>query len=115
MSDPRTFDVDGVPTTTASDLADDAVVVDVREDDEWAAGHIATALHIPMGQVPQRLEELPEGPFNVVCRSGGRSRRTVEWLQRNGYDAVNVDGGMGAWAEAGRPMVSDSGQEPFVR
>lgn len=115
MSDPRTFDVDGLPTVAVSDLAPDAVIVDVREDDEWAAGHIPSAVHIPMGQVPQRLEELPEGELHIVCRSGGRSRRTAEWLQRNGYDAVNVDGGMAAWSEAGLAMVADGGQEPFVR
>ena len=115
MSESRTFDVDGVPTTTVTDLPEDATVLDVREDDEWAAGHVAGALHIPMGQVPQRLEDLPEGQLHVVCRSGGRSRRTAEWLQRNGYDVVNVEGGMAAWAEAGRDMVSESGQEPFVR
>ncbi|GAA0295954.1 rhodanese-like domain-containing protein [Kineococcus aurantiacus] len=115
MSDSRTFDVDGVPTTTVTDLAEDAVIIDVREDDEWAAGHIPSALHIPMGQVPQRLQDLPQGELHIVCRSGGRSRRTAEWLQRNGYDAVNVDGGMSAWSAAGRAMVSESGQEPFVR
>jgi len=115
MSDPKTFDVDGVPTIAVTDVADDAVIIDVREDDEWVAGHIASAVHIPMGQIPQRLEELPEGELNIVCRSGGRSRRTAEWLQRNGYDAINVDGGMAAWAEAGKTMVADSGAEPYVR
>lgn len=115
MTDSRTFDVDGVPTIAVTDLTDDAVIIDVREDDEWAAGHIPTALHIPMGQVPQRLQDLPEGELTIVCRSGGRSRRTAEWLQRNGYDVVNVDGGMSAWAEAGRGMVAADGQEPFVR
>lgn len=115
MTDSNTFDVDGIRTTTVADLADDAVIIDVREDDEWEAGHIPSALHIPMGQVPQRLEDLPEGELNIVCRSGGRSRRTAEWLQRNGYEAINVDGGMSAWADSGRGMVSASGQEPFVR
>ncbi len=80
MSESRTFDVDGVPTTAVTDLPEDATVLDVREDDEWAAGHIAGALHIPMGQVPQRLEDLPEGQLHVVCRSGGRSQRTAVWV-----------------------------------
>ncbi|WP_432562529.1 rhodanese-like domain-containing protein [Kineococcus sp. SYSU DK003] len=115
MSDSRAFDVDGVPTIAVPDLAPDAVVVDVREDDEWAAGHAPDAVHVPMGQIPQRLQELPEGRLYVVCRSGGRSRRTVEWLQGHGVDAVNVEGGMAAWSEAGRPMVADAGQTPFVR
>ncbi|ABS01657.1 rhodanese-related sulfurtransferase [Kineococcus radiotolerans] len=115
MTDFPTFDVDGVPTVAVTDLSDDAVVLDVREDEEWAAGHAPGALHIPMGQVPQRLGELPEGRVLVVCRSGGRSQRTAQWLQRNGHDVVNVDGGMSAWAGAGRAMVSETGQEPFVR
>ena len=114
MTDSNTFDVDGVRTTTVTDLADDAVIIDVREDDEWEAGHIPSAVHIPMGQVPQRLGDLPDGELHIVCRSGGRSRRTTEWLQRNGYDAVNVDGGMQVWAAAGRPVVTDEGQPGFV-
>ncbi|WP_369055984.1 rhodanese-like domain-containing protein [Kineococcus terrestris] len=104
-----------VPQVPAADVPADAVVLDVREDDEWDAGHADGALHIPMSQVPQRLGELPEGELHVVCRAGGRSQRVAEWLQQNGYDVVNVEGGMGAWADAGRPMVSESGQEPFVR
>ena len=115
MSELPTRDVDGVPTISVTDLPADLALVDVREDDEWRAGHAEGALHVPMGEVPQRLGELPEGPFAVVCRSGGRSQRTAQWLQRNGYDAVNVEGGMGAWADAGKPLVSESGQEPFVR
>ena len=51
----------------------------------------------------------------VVCRNGGRSARAAAWLNRNGFEAVNLDGGMAAWAEAGRPMVSDTGDTPFVR
>lgn len=104
-----------VPAVPAADVPADATLIDVREDDEWEAGHAAGAVHIPMGEVPQRLSELPEGELFVVCRAGGRSLRVAQWLQQNGYDTVNVDGGMGAWADAGRPMVSESGQEPFVR
>ena len=116
MSDSPTFDVDGVPTTTVSDLAEDAVIVDVREDDEWAAGHIDGATHVAMGDVPSRLDELPEGdPLYVTCRGGGRSARVAAWLNANGYDAVNVGDGMGIWEAAGRPMVSETGQEPIVR
>jgi rhodanese-related sulfurtransferase len=105
-----------VPTVSASDLPEDAVVLDVREDDEWVHGHVAGATHIPMGSVPARLDEVPEGdPLYVICRSGGRSARVAAWLNVNGFDAVNVGDGMGAWEAIGRPMVSETGQQPFVR
>ena len=105
-----------VPTVSVSELPEDAVILDVREDDEWVAGHIDGATHIPMGDVPARLDELPEGdPLYVACRGGGRSGRVVAWLNANGYDAVNVGGGMGMWEAVGRPMVSETGQQPFVR
>ncbi len=105
-----------VPTVSVSELPDDAVFLDVREDDEWVHGHIEGATHIPMGEVPGRLDELPEGdPLYVTCRSGGRSARVAAWLNQNGFDAVNVAGGMGDWEAAGRPMVSETGDVPFVR
>src|SRR3712207_7251439 len=92
-----------VPTVPASDVPEDAVVLDVREDDEWVTGHIDGATHIPMGEVPARLEELPEAdPLYVTCRGGGRSARVAAWLNANGYDAVNVGGGMGEWEAADR-------------
>jgi rhodanese-related sulfurtransferase len=104
-----------VPTVSVAEVPDDAVVLDVREDDEWAAGHIEGATHIRMGDVPARLDDLPEAdPLYVTCRSGGRSARVAAWLNQNGYDAVNVAGGMGEWDAAGRPMVSDTGRPPYV-
>jgi rhodanese-related sulfurtransferase len=105
-----------VPTVYASELPEDAVVLDVREDDEWVHGHVDGATHVPMGSVPGRLDELPEGdPLYVICRSGGRSARVAAWLNVNGFDAVNVGDGMGGWEAAGRPMVSETGRPPFVR
>ncbi len=105
-----------VPTVRATELPGDAVVLDVREADEWVHGHVDGATHIPMREVPARLEELPEGdPLYVVCRSGGRSARVAAWLNANGFDAVNVGGGMGEWEAAGLPMVSETGRAPFVR
>ncbi|MEJ5944011.1 rhodanese-like domain-containing protein [Pseudokineococcus basanitobsidens] len=105
---------DDLPSVPAAQVPDDAVLVDVREDDEWAAGHAPGAVHIPLGDLPARVGELPEGDVHVVCRSGGRSARATAWLQQNGVDAVDVAGGMGAWYEAGRPMTSEQGQEPRV-
>jgi rhodanese-related sulfurtransferase len=105
-----------VPTVPAAELPDDAVVLDVREEAEWVAGHIDGATHIAMGDVPTRLDDLPDGdPIYVTCRGGGRSSRVAAWLNANGFDAVNVAGGMGAWLDAGRPMVSETGEAPFVR
>ncbi len=105
-----------VPTVPADEVPSDAVLLDVREADEWVTGHAEGATHIPMGEVPARLDEVPDGdPLYVVCRSGGRSARVAAWLDRNGYDAVNVGDGMGGWQAAGRPMVSETGQPPFVR
>jgi rhodanese-related sulfurtransferase len=105
-----------VPTIYASEVPEDAVVIDVREDDEWVHGHIDGATHIPMGEIPARLDELPEGdPLYIACRSGGRSARVAAWLNANGFDAVNIGDGMGSWEAAGRPMVSETGRPPFVR
>lgn len=88
------------------DLADDAVLLDVREQNEWDAGHAPGAVHIPLGDLPARLGELPEvEPLPVVCRSGGRSSRAVQWLEAQGFDVVNVDGGMRLWAESSKPVV----------
>lgn len=111
MSEVPTVRVDDLP----DDLPDDFVLLDVREDDEWRAGHAPGALHVPLGQVPSRLAEVPDGPVHVICRSGGRSGQAVAWLTRNGYDVTNVAGGMHAWVGAGRPVVSETGADPVVR
>jgi rhodanese-related sulfurtransferase len=105
-----------VPTVEPARVPPEAVLLDVRESEEWQAGHIEGAVHIPLGQLPTRLGELPpDGEIVVVCRSGARSAQAVAWLNQNGADAVNLGGGMGAWWAAGLPMVSDSGASPFVR
>jgi rhodanese-related sulfurtransferase len=84
----------------------DAVLVDVREIDEWEAGHAPDAIHIPLGELTERIGELPEADrLLVVCHSGVRSARATAWLVQNGYEALNVDGGMVDWARAGLPVV----------
>ena len=106
-----------IPQVAVTELADDAVILDVREQDEWDAGHAPAALHIPLGELPSRLGDLPDpdaGTLAVVCRSGGRSSRAVAWLVQQGFDVANVDGGMRAWHGAGKQMVSPSGT-PAVR
>jgi len=89
-------------------------VLDVREDDEWAAGHIAGAVHVPLSELPARLGDVPEGQTLVVCKAGGRSARAVMYLAQQGYDVVNLAGGMLDWEAAGRPMVSETGEDPYV-
>jgi rhodanese-related sulfurtransferase len=93
-----------------------AYLIDVREDDEWVAGHAPDARHVPMSEVPARLDEVPtEGDVVIVCRSGGRSGRVVEYLRAQGWDNVlNLDGGMKDWAASGRPLVSEDGSEPRI-
>ncbi|MBP2475434.1 rhodanese-related sulfurtransferase [Crossiella equi] len=104
-----------VPSVAAQAVPEDAFLLDVREDDEWTAGHAKGALHIPLGDLISRLEELPDdSQVFVVCRSGGRSARATAYLNQNGWDAVNVDGGMTQWQAAGRPLVGEGAAEPTV-
>jgi rhodanese-related sulfurtransferase len=99
-------DIAAVPTT----FGESVVLLDVREDDEWQRGHVAGAQHIPMGDVPARMAEIdPDAELYVICHAGGRSLRVANYLARNGYTPINVDGGMLAWAGAGRPLVTDDG------
>ncbi len=108
------FGHSSTPSVSAAQVAADAFVVDVREPYEWEAGHISEGVgvlvHIPMGEVQQRLAEIPvEREVVVVCKVGGRSAQVVDYLNQVGRTAVNLDGGMYAWAAAGRPLVSDEG------
>lgn len=107
---------DALPEVPAATIPDAAWVLDVREDDEWAAGHVAGATHIPLGHLGARTGELPQDDqtIYVICRSGMRSARAAQALNRAGWRAVNVAGGMQDWAAAGRPMEADSGAAPFV-
>jgi rhodanese-related sulfurtransferase len=105
----------GVPTVGVVDVPADAPLLDVREDDEWSAGHAPTARHLPMSELVARMDELPDDdPLYVVCRSGGRSARVVAYLAQQGYPAVNVDGGMQEWSARGREVVADSGAPEIV-
>lgn len=84
---------------------DGAVILDVREDDEWLLGHLAGALHIPLATIPDRFDELPSGqPVYVICALGGRSAQAVQFLRAESIEAVNVEGGITAWIDAGKPI-----------
>lgn len=93
-----------VPTITVTQLAEAReserapLVLDVREDHEIAADSLPDILHIPLGELQLRVEEIPTGqPVAVICRSGVRSAHAVAFLISEGYEAVNVEGGMLAY------------------
>ncbi|MBW4029751.1 MAG: rhodanese-like domain-containing protein [Acidobacteria bacterium] len=86
--------------------ADGALVLDVREPHEYAAGHVPGARLVPLATVPDTLGDLPTGqPIFVICQSGSRSRVAAQHLARAGRDARSVTGGTGGWVSAGRPVV----------
>ena len=82
---------------------------------EWQHGRIEGALHIPLTQLPERLDEIPDDQqLLLVCKVGGRSSQATAFLREKGFEAVNLAGGMIDWADAGRPMVGDGEGEPLV-
>ena len=98
---------------TAHNRPDTQVLLDVREADEWAAGHAPGATHVPLSRLTP--DTVPAGATVLcVCRSGGRSGKATEALRKLGLDAINVAGGMTAWAAAGLPVVRDDGQPGSV-
>ena len=106
-----TASVSGVPDP----LPDGLVVLDVREQTEWDAGHVDGSVHLPLIQLGEGYADLPAGAQTlVVCRSGNRSAHATAFLLRQGIEAVNLDGGLLAWALAGRPLVTDDGRPPAV-
>ncbi len=93
-------------TTLEMLLGERIVLVDVREDDEYSDGHVASAVHIALSTVPDRVDEIPsEGPVYVICAVGGRSGKAAEFLRTKGIDAINVAGGTNGWVDSGRPIV----------
>jgi len=104
-----------VPELPAAGLAEGAYLLDVREDDEWAAGHAPDAVHISLGDLGGRTDQVPrDREVYVICRAGSRSAYAAQALGAGGWNVVNVADGMLGWESAGRPMVSESGADPFV-
>jgi len=92
-----------------------AVLLDVREQTEWYAGHAPGARPVPLGHLEGKLGALPrDRRVVVVCRSGNRSARATALLVRSGFEAVNLNGGMRAWAAAGFPVETAGAQPGMV-
>lgn len=105
-----------VPTVSVAELRAGAYIVDVREPHEWVAGHAPSARHVPMHELPARLDEIPtEGEVVIACRVGARSAQVTAWLRAQGRENVaNLAGGMIAWEAAGRPLRSDDEATPRI-
>ena len=107
------------PEIPVTQLADEAVVLDIREQDEWDHGHAPAAVHIPMSELPARVDELvpfldSDDALVLTCRSGNRTQRVMPWLEQQGYDVANMTGGMLAWHAAGKPLEASGPTDPRI-
>jgi rhodanese-related sulfurtransferase len=110
MSEPE-----AIPEVLSADLPDGVFLLYVREDDEWVAGHAPEAMHVKLGELAARTGEVPrDREVYLICRGGARSAYAAQVLGNQGWQAINVADGMTGWAVAGKPMVSETGAEPFV-
>ncbi|HEX8095868.1 rhodanese-like domain-containing protein [Jatrophihabitans sp.] len=105
---------DATSQISAADAAElltgDAVLLDVREQHEWDAGHAPQARHLAMSELSGRVSEIPPDVTVIcVCHGGGRSGAVSDALNRAGFNALNLSGGMVAWEAAGLPVVDDAG------
>lgn len=114
MSTPDHTPEDIAPTEAAARIdSGEALLLDVREADEWAAGHSPAATHMPLGQLdPAAVPR--DRPVITICRSGGRSAKAAAALSAAGHQVSNLDGGMNAWAAAGLPVLTDDGSPGTV-
>lgn len=105
-----------VPSIDPGSAADrtkreNAIIIDVREQSEWDAGHIPDAIHIPLGELTERTGELPaDRPIIAACRSGARSAQATTLLNERGFDTSNLEGGTIAWQQAGLPLEPADGR-----
>jgi rhodanese-related sulfurtransferase len=87
---------------------EDAIVIDIREQSEYARGHIPNAKHIPLGDLARRsteLDKFKDRPILVCCASGNRSRSAIETLKKAGFEKLfNLSGGLFEWEKAGQPI-----------
>jgi rhodanese-related sulfurtransferase len=104
-----------VDPKTVHERRDELQLLDVREDEEWAAGRIDGATHIPLAELPDRLTQLDRNrPLVTICRSGGRAARAADYLSQTGLPAEVLDGGMTHWAETGFPVTTPDGRPGYV-
>jgi len=91
------------------------LLIDVRESDEFEAGHADGAVSIPLSEIKERLHEIDKSSaFNVICKSGGRSGQAATALNEAGFNATNVQGGSLEWLAVKQPFVSSNGDAPEV-
>lgn len=103
----KTDEVD--PPQTVELQRSGAILLDVREDDEWAAGHAPGAVQVPLGRLSETTNRFRGQDVLTVCRSGARSGRAAKVLAEVGVDVRNVAGGMSSWSAAGLPVVRGDG------
>lgn len=94
-------------------LDEGAVLIDVRQPEEYEAARLPQATLVPLAEIPDRLDVVPDDTeVLVICRSGARSGRACEFLTEQGRRALNVSGGMNAWIESGRPFEGSEAASP---
>ena len=95
----------------ASELVPEGfVLLDIREENEFAAGHAPGAVNFPLSGLQRRVDELPEGKLILACRTGSRSAQAMDWLTLQGHRVWNLRDGLIAWRMAGFPVVRDDGE-----
>jgi rhodanese-related sulfurtransferase len=116
MTSPEPAEIHHLDPTEAKRRVDGgAMLLDVRNPDEWEAGHPEGATWIPMDQLVDRQGEIPDDrEIVVICKVGARSARVAEALVAAGYDAANIAGGAEAWQAVGFPIVTSDGRPGTV-
>lgn len=108
-STPQSDSPRSVSAVEASQLVEQgAMLIDVREPNEWQSFHAPNATLIPLGELSSHVSSLPKDrPIVVVCHSGNRSRQAQNTLLKAGFtDVINLSGGMVSWQQSGLPTVS---------
>jgi rhodanese-related sulfurtransferase len=107
------MEVPEIDVVTLAELrGQDVPIIDVRNPDEYLDGHVPGAVLLPLPDLVERVDEVPDDgkPVYLICAVGGRSARAADYLRGQGVDAINVAGGTVAWIEAGQPVVT--GEQP---